>query len=367
MQKGSATSTIRAMAALLLLLLAVQISAAKKKHSEPSPGVSSRVHIFYYDWYGAPPMQKSFIHWPQGGHNPPEDIGSNFYPLLGAYSSSDPSVLKKHMEWIRQANVGVLTLTWWGRDSYTDRNVQTVMDAAAEAGLKVNFHLEPYPGRTPATVADDIAYILQKYGHHAAFYRADFLGNRPLFYVYEVLRNSAQDWKPITDRLHRGSQPVVLIAQTSNINFVRNGGFDGGYTYDGLAPFKHAGFSAHWREVARNFTDSGKLFIPSVGPGYWDDRAVRAGGAQEPESARTRDNGTAATYERAWNDAIQAHPPIITVTSFNEWHEGSQIEPAAKHQVADYKFPAYGDDPFVYLTRTATQVQKYEAELSHRK
>ncbi len=350
----------RVIAGLLLLPFAMQIALAGDR-GEEIPSVCSRVQIFYYDWYGAPPMQKSFIHWPQGGHVPPEDIGSNYYPMLGAYSSTDPAVLKKHMEWIRRAGAGVLVVTWWGRESYTDQNAKDVLDAAADAGLKVAFHIEPYPGRTPMSVADDVSYILRRYGTHPAFYRTDFGGRKALFYVFESVRSSTADWQRGNRKIHSGSEPVMMIAQTSNVNFVRDGEFDGGYTYDGLAPFKHAGFSAHWQDVERSFEAAGKVFIPSVGPGYWDDRAVEAGGADEPEAARTRDKATGRSYDRVWNDAIDARPPIITITSFNEWHEGSQIEPAVEHTAGDYQFPSYGKNPFEYLNRTARHVQQYKA------
>jgi hypothetical protein len=30
-----------------------------------------------------------------------------------------------------------------------------------------------------------------------------------------------------------------------------------------------------------------------------------------------------------WRAAIAANPDQVTITSFNEWHEGTQIEPAA--------------------------------------
>ena len=34
------------------------------------------------------------------------------------------------------------------------------------------------------------------------------------------------------------------------------------------------------------------------------------------------------TYDRMWKTAIKAGADIVTITSYNEWHEGTQIEPA---------------------------------------
>lgn len=80
------------------------------------------VHAFYYAWYGNPKFDGKYIHWdhpqlphwdfkvaqgyPQGRHVPPDDIGSNFYPSLGAYSSRDPSILESHMQQLRTAAIG---------------------------------------------------------------------------------------------------------------------------------------------------------------------------------------------------------------------------------------------------------------------
>lgn len=80
------------------------------------------LHAFYYIWYGNPKFDGKFIHWnhpqlphwdfkvangyPQGRHVPPEDIGSNFYPYLGPYSSRDPTVIEDHMQQLRTAAIG---------------------------------------------------------------------------------------------------------------------------------------------------------------------------------------------------------------------------------------------------------------------
>jgi hypothetical protein len=31
-----------------------------------------------------------------------------------------------------------------------------------------------------------------------------------------------------------------------------------------------------------------------------------------------------------WQSAIRASPDVVTITSYNEWHEGTQIEPARR-------------------------------------
>ena len=84
--------------------------------------VSNNVHIFYYPWYSNPKLDEKYFHWnhpylphwdkqetdkwPKGSHVPPADLGSNYYPELGPYSSTDPKVIKAHMEQIKGANIG---------------------------------------------------------------------------------------------------------------------------------------------------------------------------------------------------------------------------------------------------------------------
>jgi len=81
------------------------------------------VHIFYYPWYGNPKYDGVYLHWnhrvlphwkpeisaryPIGRrHQPPDDIGSSFYPRLGPYSSRDPNVIADHMRQIQQSGAG---------------------------------------------------------------------------------------------------------------------------------------------------------------------------------------------------------------------------------------------------------------------
>src|SRR5688500_18960946 len=142
-----------ARAALVAVLLATGLGAATgTAPAVAAPGLASDVHIFYYSWYGSPAVNGSYRHWQQGGFTPPQSVGANFYPALGAYDTGDyAGAVTRHLEWIARSGVGVIVFSWWGRDSYEDRLAQGVLDTANRFGIKVAWHLEPYAGRTAAS------------------------------------------------------------------------------------------------------------------------------------------------------------------------------------------------------------------------
>ena len=272
----------------------------------PPPAVHSNVHVFYYPWYGG--AATGYRHWQQGGHTPPGDIGADLYPKLGAYDSGDvTAVVNQHMSWLRQAGAGVLVYSWWGRGSYEDGIARRVLDAAQQQGVKVAWHIEPYTGRTAASVVADIQYLNQTYGAHPAYYRYD---DRPAFYIFSSL--SIADWTAL-DQVNGDN---AILAQTTDTSRVAH--FSGLYTYDAIAGATAPG----WAGAAAYAKSHNLIWAPSVGPGYVDDRAVP--GNTTPTLGR--DNG--ATYDREWTNALATTPTWVSITSFNEWHEGSVIEPA---------------------------------------
>ncbi|GAA4070895.1 hypothetical protein GCM10022248_44100 [Nonomuraea soli] len=299
--------------------------------------VSAKTHIFYYPWYDTNPWR----HWQQGGQNPPDSVGADFYPALGAYDSGDfAGAVTQHMKWIRQSGAGVLVYSWWGRGGYEDGLARGVMDAAAAQGLKVAWHLEPYAGRTAASTVDDIRYINQTYGTHPAFSNA--------FYVFESLRIT--DWSALS----QVNQSNVILAQTTDTSKIAH--FGGMYTYDAIAGATAPG----WQQAADYARANGLVWAPSVGPGYIDDRAVP--GNTTPTLGR--DNG--ATYDREWTNALNTRPTWVSITSFNEWHEGSIIEPAVPRSGYQSFEGAYGRTgaaaQTAYLDRTRHWVTQFEAQ-----
>jgi hypothetical protein len=66
------------------------------------------------------------------------------------------------------------------------------------------------------------------------------------------------------------------------------------------------------------------------------------------------------TYDSMWRLAIAAGADSVTITSYNEWHEGTQIEPAVPRRLAGYRYLSYDGAwglhgeaaEFAYLSRT---------------
>jgi hypothetical protein len=261
---------------------------------------SLRVSAFYYPWYGTSARDGAFQHWAQRGHAPPNDIAAGYYPSRGLYSSSDRLVTGQQMDDMRAAGIDEVAVSWWGQGSAEDGRLAEVVAAANADGLAVAAHLEPYVGRTVASTVADVAY-LRTYGIHT-------------FYVYRPLDLPLTDWALARDALHVGGSTV--FAQTALVGAAAVGGFDGVYTYDIVV--YGGGMFARLCAQARAVK---LLCAPSVGPGY-DARR----GSGDPVVKPRRDG---ATYDSMWRMAIAAGADQVTITSYNEWHEGTQIEPAS--------------------------------------
>ena len=278
----------------------------------PAPALAgARVSAFFYPWYATAARDGSFVHWSQAGHTPPDDIASSYYPARGLYSSTDRLVLAQQLAEIHAAGIDEIAVSWWGRGSFEDARLPAILAAARTAHVAVAAHLEPYDGRTVASTVADIA-------------RLRTLGIRT-FYVYRPLDLPLDDWKAANDAL----TGVEVLAQTGLVGAAVKGGFDGVYTYDivtyGAESFARICASAHAH---------GLLCAPSVGPGY-DARR----GSLDP---RVKPRRLGATYDAMWRGALAGGADRVTITSYNEWHEGTQIEPAApaaRH--GSYRYRSY--------------------------
>ena len=275
-----------------LMLAAVPATAARPAIDAASPEVA----IFYYAWYGTPGRDGAWLHWGQGEHEPPARIGSTYYPARGAYSSGDPSVVRAQMREIAAAGIDTVVVSWWGPGTIEDARLRPVAAAATAAGLEVALHVEPWAGRTPAAAVEAVTGLRS-------------LGIRDV-YVYDSTSEPDEDWRAAL----AGLAGMRVFAHTALPGKAAKGGFQGLYTYDVLV---HDG-NAFGRMCA-SARRLGLACAPSVGPGFDASRATA--------EARVRERNDGRWYDHMWTSATRATPDVVTITSYNEWHEGTQIEP----------------------------------------
>lgn len=369
-----------ALALALMLLVAACSSAAPEPADSAAadpwagfpavegPEPSRDVVAFYYAWYGTPDSDGQWIHWEGSGSTPPDTVASDFYPTLGAYSSSDPGVVAQHMAWLRQAGVGVVALSYWKGET-PDAVVDLVFRTAEHYGIQVAFHIEPYADRTADEMATTVHRLLERYAESPALYRLEAeslhlpgVRARPLVFVWATNIASQTDeteqpveyWASGVDAIHATDDAFVVACPCGGryAESVLGGHFDGAYNYASLF-LEEEDFS--WAQTM----PAKSLYIPSVMPGSLQN-AIGA-------PSLFVDRGAGAAYRAQWEAALDVlvRPALVSITSFNEWHEGSQIEPA----VAGYTSTDPGREWFDYgalpedgyLTLTNELVAEYLA------
>ena len=227
---------------------------------------------------------------------------------------------------IAAAGVDQVVSSWWGQGSREDVRLRAVIRAAQRWNLQVAAHVEPYSGRTVETVAADLVYLRE-------------LGISDV-YIYSSNDFPAEEWARVTRQPHG----MRVFAQTSRVGFAARGGFAGFYTYDILL---YGG--AKFDRLCAQARAAGILCAPSVGPGY---EAWQATG-----DLRVKPRRQGATYDSMWKAALRAGSDLVTITSYNEWSEGTQIEPAGhggRYESYDGAYGLHGRKARrAYLMRTA--------------
>jgi glycoprotein endo-alpha-1,2-mannosidase len=151
---------------------------------------------------------------------------------------------------------------------------------------------------------------------------------------------------------------LSLFVDGRDVDFVAQAAFDGAYTYFAARGFTEGTNVESWQGLHARMAAHGKIFVPSVGPGY-NDTLIRPWNGPS-----TRERASGGYYDAMWRHALDTSTSMITITSFNEWGEGTQIEAARPHATADgAAYADYGPHGgSMYMDRTAEWVRTARRE-----
>jgi glycoprotein endo-alpha-1,2-mannosidase len=297
-----------------------------------SANITREVLAFYYGWYGNPQVSHGWRHWKDVDPADKRIANTTGFPKYGAYDSHDPALLDRQVAAAHAAGITGFIASWWGRGSFEDRGMPLLLAAAARHGLVVSAYYEKIDGNDSASrvrsAVADLDYLLAHYGSNKAWLRAD---GRSVIFVYGRALNALPPalWHAVIARVrHDNPGGVALIAASLTPQYVAV--FDGASTYNitGQTQHKTPAQIRAWAHMAYPkmvAAAKGKISTVTVIPGY-DDRDT----GRPPPRPITDRHGD-ATYRALWREAIAAAPDYILITSWNEWHEGSEIEPSVQY------------------------------------
>jgi hypothetical protein len=243
------------------------------------------------------------------------------------YASADRVAMARQVDQAVAAGIDVFNLAWLGPQNPTDANFQQMLPIAAERGLAMTVGVEmDSPFMTSrATLRDAIRYAIDRYGYEDGYLRYE---GRPVLMFWRVAgiplsgeRNAVAAWRSLRDEVDPNHE-TLWIAEGDRFEFLE--------VFDGIYPYSIA-----WsRNVASTLASYGnrtraqaaalgtpKLWVATVMPGYDDTTTGRA-------DAFTRDRRNGDFYEETWNAAVASRADWISITTWNEWVEGSHIEPS---------------------------------------
>lgn len=279
------------------------------------------VLAFYYSWYG--PTR----HWGKVNVAQHDIEASLRYPAQGAYDSHDPNVIDGQIASASGAGITGFIATWWGQGSYEDQAVPLLLAAARMRNFKITVYWETEPAKGADQIdkaALDLIYLVSHYGHDRAFLQVD---GKPVIFIYGrvMAQIPAEAWPEIIRRAHEKAGDFLLVADGYTERNART--FDGLHTYNICGQVKDKTIAevdawaatSYARDVALA-REHGLISCVDVIPGY-NDTKIR-----HPDLDVDRRNGK--LYGNLWEEAIRAQPDWVLITSYNEWHEGSEIEPS---------------------------------------
>ena len=260
------------------------------------------------------------------------------------YVSRDRGVMGRHIDQAKAAGIDALIVAWYGPggDNQTEPNLAAMLEEAAARNFKIGILFEtdsPFLGSADA-ISGALGHALSVHANHPAFFRVD---GRPVIFFWRPTIYGVETWRNIRNQVDAGYSSTWIA---EGVNPAYMAVFDGHHLYSNTwnPPSDLGAINqkfARWVNGARQDFGSYKYWVATVMPGYNDVRI-------RPGSGFAQDREGGAYYERSWQAAIGSQPNWIVITSFNEWPEGTYIEPSA----------AFGDQ---YLQLTGRWSQQFKA------
>jgi glycoprotein endo-alpha-1,2-mannosidase len=375
MSRNKSQITFIVVFCLLALVLGCSAPSPPLPPAKPSPFSKVLVGAFYYLWYPG--------NWREGYVNglvkPPQP------PVLDEYDSSDPKAIERHIAWSSQYGIHFWAVSWWPGHPELDQILREKILKAQNIGdIKFCIFYETSglglaedritfnPEKTSKLVSD-FRYLARTYFTHPSYLKVNgrpvviiyltrtFSGNYPeaISLIRESLKQLGFDLFLIGDEIFWYVIRSAPLPPSTHPNIARIKLFDAItaynlYNWSKPAQMGYGQKSTFLREVHDLYAEyqsalgKGVPLVPAIIPGY-NDRGVRLSERHPVIPRQYQPDGEEGSFfKEALNQTVlpflNSEIPMALITSFNEWNEGTQIEPTRPTAVTRRDLSPSGTD-----------------------
>jgi hypothetical protein len=292
----------------------------------------------YLAWYEAKPTSPAWgWHWTMNAFDPEtikdgkRSVASHYYPMIGPYDSGDPAVLEYHLLLMKLSGIDGVVADWYGLSDHADyplihRNVATLVKAAEKLGLQVAvcYEDQTIPKLVVAkklSAADrikqaktDIDWLRKNWFTDPAYVRLD---GKPLFLSFGADGLTDAEWK---ESLPQTSDSLIYLSEHRRRPNAMG-------AFDWPVPKEHPADFERFHRQRKDWPVAIPVAFPRFHDIYAEAKIHASWGRISDDEGRT----FAATLRRA----LESKSPFVQIATWNDWGEGTGIEPTKQFGYRD--------------------------------
>eukprot|EP00529_Nitzschia_sp_RCC80_P004368 CAMPEP_0113520464 /NCGR_PEP_ID=MMETSP0014_2-20120614/44098_1 /TAXON_ID=2857 /ORGANISM="Nitzschia sp." /LENGTH=957 /DNA_ID=CAMNT_0000418313 /DNA_START=179 /DNA_END=3052 /DNA_ORIENTATION=+ /assembly_acc=CAM_ASM_000159 len=222
-----------------------------------------------------------------------------FEPDSGWYSSSDPSIIEKHVDTLKYGNISLGVIPWDGAGLAAERARITSLQSETErqqADLKwTTYYMKARAQPSIDEIQSDLDYLKTHYAWHPSWAHMQGL---PVIFI----NNNAGGCDTVQQYVDAADEGWFLVFRVFD-------GFDLCETNEFVTWSDHTGSTA-------DGVDNLEGFYSNVSPGAW-----RAG-----DDAPTMPRLSGEQWCQNVQDMVDSGAPLQMVITFNDWRRGTMVE-----------------------------------------
>ncbi len=324
-------------AVLTFAIGTIAMAESPRKDAEARPLIMAH----YMPWFEARPASAMWgWHWTMNGFNPEtivngqRSIASHYFPLIGPYDSSDRHVIEYHLLLMKTAGIDGVIVDWYGLEDFRDypmlhRNTEALVREVSRLGMKfvICYEDQTIPalvgaGRLPienriSHAKGELQWIAKHWFNNEHYVR---LNGRCVLLSFGQRGLTNDEWSAVLTQL---DAPVAYFSQHHRRSSAVG-------AFDWPSPGRGLDAIEEFEREAKQWTHS----IPVVFPRFvdiYEQASIHA-------SFGRIDDDDGKTFRRTLDRALKTGQPMIQIATWNDWGEGTIVEPSKQFEFRDLEF-----------------------------